>query len=149
MENKIVKSVELATPITRVWEAITDSREIGNWFMVDLEGPFAVGEITRGVITHPEAAGMVFTAVTTALEKPHRFAFHWPPDEFFVIEDPAALTGTTLVEFVLQEIGAGTRLTVTESGLEALPTDLHAKVLKNNSIGWEEQMENIRNHLNR
>ena len=39
---------------------LTDYREFGTWFRVRLEGPFAVGQVTRGVIAEPGYEGMAF-----------------------------------------------------------------------------------------
>ena len=52
-ENRIEKRVELKAPISRVWRALTDFREFGEWFQVKLESPFVPGKISRGNITHP------------------------------------------------------------------------------------------------
>src|SRR5471030_991549 len=45
MTNSIEKRIELQAPLTRVWRALTDHREFGEWFRVKLETPFAPGEI--------------------------------------------------------------------------------------------------------
>ncbi|MBT6482786.1 MAG: vanillate O-demethylase oxidoreductase VanB, partial [Gammaproteobacteria bacterium] len=34
MEDKIEKNVDLNAPIERVWQALTDHREFGEWFRV-------------------------------------------------------------------------------------------------------------------
>lgn len=51
--NKIEKRIELKARASRVWRAITDYREFGEWFKVKLEGPFVPGQISRGQITYP------------------------------------------------------------------------------------------------
>jgi uncharacterized protein YndB with AHSA1/START domain len=38
MSNTIEKRIELKAPVSRVWRAITDHREFGEWFKVDLGG---------------------------------------------------------------------------------------------------------------
>ena len=38
--NRIEKRIELKAPISRVWRALTDNREFGQWFKVKLESPF-------------------------------------------------------------------------------------------------------------
>jgi hypothetical protein len=35
MDNKIEKKIELNAPIARVWRALTDYREFGEWFRVE------------------------------------------------------------------------------------------------------------------
>jgi uncharacterized protein YndB with AHSA1/START domain len=53
MENKIEKQVEIAAPVAKVWDALTDYEKFGTWFRVKLEGPFVAGEVSRGYITWP------------------------------------------------------------------------------------------------
>ncbi len=51
MNDRIEKRIELKAPVSRVWRALTDSREFGEWFRVKLEEPFVVGQPVRGQIT--------------------------------------------------------------------------------------------------
>ena len=51
--NRIEKRIELKAPVSRVWRALTDYREFGQWFKVKLDGPFLVGQVSRGRITYP------------------------------------------------------------------------------------------------
>ena len=48
MNDRIEKSIELKAPVSRVWRALTDYREFGQWFRVELEGPFVPGQVSRG-----------------------------------------------------------------------------------------------------
>jgi hypothetical protein len=43
MRDSIEKRIELKAPLSRVWRALTDHREFGEWFRVKLEGPFKPG----------------------------------------------------------------------------------------------------------
>ena len=53
VNDRIEKRIELKAPISRVWRALTDYREFGEWFCVKLDAPFSVGWISRGQITYP------------------------------------------------------------------------------------------------
>ena len=55
MENKIEKRIELKAPVARVWRALTDSREFGEWFRARFEVPFVAGKTARGQITWPRS----------------------------------------------------------------------------------------------
>jgi len=144
--DRIHKEITLSAPQSRVWRAISDSTEFGEWFGVRLEGPFRVGEEIGGQITHPGCDHMAFKAWVERLEPEHSFAFRWHPHavdpEFDFANEP-----TTLVEFHLEEAGDGTRLTVTESGFDALPEERRAEFFMRNEGGWTIQMENIRRHV--
>jgi|ERR1700691_998654 hypothetical protein len=48
MENRVEKSAELKAPLSRLWRALTDYREFGDWFRVKLDGPFVAGRVSRG-----------------------------------------------------------------------------------------------------
>ena len=48
MADRIEKRIELKAPVARVWRALTDYREFGEWFRVKIEGPFVPGEVSRG-----------------------------------------------------------------------------------------------------
>lgn len=45
MGNRIIKSIEINAPVSRVWEALTNYDEFGKWFGVKLEHPFAIGRL--------------------------------------------------------------------------------------------------------
>ena len=51
MKDYIEKRIELKAPVSRVWRALTDYREFGEWFRVKLDGPFVAGQVSRGQIT--------------------------------------------------------------------------------------------------
>jgi uncharacterized protein YndB with AHSA1/START domain len=48
--DRIEKQVELNAPVSRVWRALTDYREFGEWFHVKLEGPFEAGKEARATL---------------------------------------------------------------------------------------------------
>lgn len=146
MTDRIEKSVDLDAPIERVWHALTDHEEFGQWFRVKLDGPFVIGEPTTGRMTYPGYEHVKWESVTERMDAPHLFVFTWPlPD------DPHAETYAgsprMRVEFRLESMGTGTRVTVIESGFEAIPADRRAEALRQNEGGWEEQMRNIKAHL--
>ena len=48
--DRVEKEVALRAPRSRVWRAIADSREFGDWFQMKLDGPFKAGATVRGRI---------------------------------------------------------------------------------------------------
>ncbi|PCI74835.1 MAG: vanillate O-demethylase oxidoreductase VanB [SAR86 cluster bacterium] len=147
MEDKIEKTVELKASIERVWRALTDHNEFGEWFQVALEKPFAVGEKTEGNITYPGYEHMRLEAMVETMDTNTLFAFSWcpVPDE----SGNSPLGGMqTLVEFKLEAIESGTRLTIIESGFAALPEDVdRVAAFQRNAEGWEGQTKNIAAHV--
>lgn len=146
MSDRIEKSIELKAPITRVWRALTDHHEFGEWFRVKLEGPFVVGEISHGRITYPGYEHLVWRAEVQAMESNRLFSFTWHPGagypEFNYAEEPS-----TLVEFTLTPNDGGTLLVIVESGFSKLPESQRADSLRMNDQGWTEQMGNIQSHV--
>ena len=52
-QNRIEKHVDLKASPARVWKALTNHKEFGDWFGVKLEEPFAVGKTVPGKLTYP------------------------------------------------------------------------------------------------
>ena len=146
MENQIEKRVELQAPVSRVWRALTDYREFGEWFRVNLEGPFVPGEVARGRITHPGYEHVVWEATVKEMQPERIFSFTWhpygvDPKVDYSKEEP------TLVEFRLTPAGQGTLLVITESGFDRIPAHRRMEALRMNTMGWEAQTENIAKHV--
>ena len=145
MNDCIEKRIELKAPVSRVWRALTDYREFGRWFQVKLDGPFVVGQISRGQITYPGYEHIKWGAIVQKMEPEQLFSFTWHHSH-----DPNADISkepTTLVEFRLEKIETGTLLTVTESGFENLPEDRRLEAFRMNDRGWIEQMKNIESYV--
>lgn len=146
MTNRIEKSVEIAAPVERVWRALTDHEEFGQWFRVKLDQPFAPGAESTGHITYPGYEHVRWTAWIERMEAPRLFSYRWHP---YAIDPAVDYSGepTTLVEFRLEPTDSGTRLTVTETGFDALPDARRPDALRMNDSGWAEQMRNIAAHV--
>ena len=144
MTDRIEKTTLIRAPIDKVWRAISDFREFGAWFKVDLDQPFVEGERSTGKMTYPGFEGFPWLAWVTVVDEPHRLAFEWTPGEE-VPEDPGTAP-RTLVEFRLQPEGDGTRLHIVESGFDALPKGMRESALRSNNEGWDIQTENLRRH---
>ena len=146
MESKIEKQIELKAPVSRVWRALTDYREFGEWFRVALDGPFVVGQPARGHITWPGYEHIVWEATVQKMEPEKLFSFTWHPYSVDPAVDYSA-EPPTLVEFRLEPTATGTRLTLTESGFENVPAHRRAEAFRMNEGGWTQQMQNIETHV--
>src|SRR3982074_3365995 len=78
MNDRIEKRIELKAPVSRVWRALTDYREFGEWFQVKLDGPFVPGQVSRGHITYPGYEHVKWQAVVQKMEPEQLFSFTWP-----------------------------------------------------------------------
>lgn len=144
--DRIVRSVEINAAPDRVWRALTDHAEFGTWFRVNLEGPFVVGEFATGRITYPGYEHLMMEVLVRTIEPMRRFAFEWRP---YAI-DPAhdySKEPRTLVEFHVEKVSGGVRVTVTESGFSRIPALRRDEAFRMNDGGWAEQVKNIRAHV--
>jgi uncharacterized protein YndB with AHSA1/START domain len=144
--DRIEKHVELNAPVARVWRALTDHREFGQWFRVDLESPFVPGKLTRGRITYPGYEHLVMEVVVRRMEPQTLFSFNWHP---YAVDPKADYSKEppTLVEFRLGPTATGTLLHVSESGFDALPPGRRDEAFRMNAGGWAAQMDNIERHV--
>ena len=155
--DRIEKEVVLRAPLERVWRAISDADEFGQWFGVRFDGPFVPGASVTGVITPTTVddevakaqepyAGQADTWQIVAVEPKRRLAFRWHP---FAVESGTDYSQepTTLVEFTLDETADGVRLRIVESGFEAIPAERRASAFEGNSEGWAAQTELVRKYL--
>jgi uncharacterized protein YndB with AHSA1/START domain len=138
MDDRIEKQIELKAPISRVWRALTDYREFGEWFGVKLDGPFVAGQVSRGQITHPGYEHVKWEAVVEKMEPERLFSFTWPHPKSF---DPAdcrdySAAPTTLVEFRLEK-----------TGFAQLPDSLRLEAFRRNEGGWAQQMRNVESYV--
>lgn len=148
--DRIEKRIELKAPVSRVWRALTDYREFGEWFGVKLEGPFVVGQISSGHITYPGYEHVRLEAMVQKMEPERLFSFTWPhPKSFDKADYSQEYTNEprTLVEFRLEKTATGTLLIVTESGFDKLPADRRMDSFRRNEGGWTQQMKNIEGYV--
>ena len=144
--DRIEKQIELKAPVSRVWRALTDYREFGEWFRVKLEGPFVEGQVARGQVLHPGYEHVVWQAVVQRIEPERLFSFTWHP---YAVDPKVdySMETPTLVEFLLEKSGEGTMLKLTESGFDKIPAGRRAEAFLRNGNGWTAQMKNIESYV--
>ena len=144
--DAIRKQVVVKAARSRVWKALVNSDEFGEWFRADLAGEFKPGAHVIGHSTYPGLEDHRFDIEIQEIVPETLFSFRWHPHErdnhLTRSERP-----TTLVEFRLEDVPEGTLVTVIESGFDALPDEYRDESFRENTSGWEEQMDNIRQHF--
>lgn len=146
MDNRIEKNIELEAPVSRVWRALANHKEFGEWFGVELENSFQANHPVKGRIAEPGLEHLPFEAVVQKMESPRLFSFTWHPYAVDLTIDYSKET-PTLVEFRLEKIPEGTLLTVTESDFDKVPGHRRSEAYKMHVQGWAQQMENIQKYL--
>jgi uncharacterized protein YndB with AHSA1/START domain len=146
MTDRIEKRIELKAPISRVWRALTDYREFGQWFSVEIEGPFVPGQPARGQLTYPGYEHLKWEVVVQKMEPERLFSFTWHPYAVDPKMDYSNET-PTLVEFRLESTTSGTLLLLSESGFDKIPSGRRLEAFRMNDGGWTQQMKNIEKHV--
>jgi uncharacterized protein YndB with AHSA1/START domain len=155
--DRIEKRVFLRAPQDRVWHAISDATEFGDWFGVEFDAAFVAGSHLVGRIrptkADPEVAkpqekytGMPMSVFIEKIEPITLFSFRWHP---FAIDSAVDYSNepTTLVTFTLEPAEGGTTLTIVESGFDSIPIERRADAFEANDEGWELQAQMIDKYL--
>lgn len=146
MDDKIEKRIEIAAPVSRVWRALSDHREFGEWFRVSLEAPFVAGQWAKGRVTYPGYEHLKWDVLIEKIEPERYMSFKWHP---YAVDPNTDYSkeAPTLVEFRLEPTPKGTLLTITESGFDNIPAHRRMEALRMNEGGWAEQLKNIERHV--
>jgi uncharacterized protein YndB with AHSA1/START domain len=136
--DRIERTVEIARPPATVWAALTTADGLGAWF-----GDRATIDLRPGGAAQVEwKDGPTADLRIERVEEPTVFGFTWPvyglPDD-----DPRR----TYVEFTLEPAGAGTRLTVVETGFAQLSEDAYRKAYDGNTQGWRSELGDLVEYL--
>jgi len=136
--DRIQRTVEVAHPPARVWAALTTAEGLGAWFGNEATIDLRPGGSARMSWEN----GFTVDMRVERVEEPTVFGFTWQiyglPED-----DPRR----TYVEFTLEPVGSGTRLTVVESGFAQLPPDAYAAAYDGNTKGWASELAELVSYL--
>jgi uncharacterized protein YndB with AHSA1/START domain len=144
--DRIEKNVEVRAPRSRVWRAISDAKEFGTWFRMNVDGEFVEGAKLRGKITHPGYEHLTFDLVVGRIEPERYFSYRWHPNALDSSVDYSS-EPMTLVEFILEETEDGTAVTIIESGFDKIPADRRDEAFRSNGNGWTGQIKNLAQYV--
>lgn len=145
--DRIQRRILVKAPRSRVWRALANAEEFGEWFRVNLKGQaFVAGERAKGNILHPGYEHIVWDVLVERVEPERCLAFRWHP---YAIDPKVDYSHepTTLVLFELEDAEGGTLLTLTESGFDDIPVERRDTAFRMNGDGWSIQMQNIVAHV--
>ena len=145
--DRIERKILLNASRKKVWDALTDAEQFGQWFGIALKGKaFVEGETVEAPITYPGYEHVIWKARIERILPQTLFSFRWHP---FAVDDTIDYDkeNPTLVEFTIEDHAPGILLRVVESGFNEIPDARRLKAFKMNSRGWDEQMGNIENFL--
>ncbi|WBO65971.1 SRPBCC domain-containing protein [Streptomyces camelliae] len=136
--DRIERTVEIAHPPATVWAALTTAEGLSAWF-----GQQAEIDLRPGGSAWMKWDGGHFADMRVErVEEPTVFGYTWrvpglPED------DPRR----TYVEFTLEPVASGTRLTVVETGFAQLPDDTRRKEYDDHTEGWARELGELVDHL--
>jgi uncharacterized protein YndB with AHSA1/START domain len=137
--DRIERTVELAHPPARVWAALTTAEGLAAWFGNEVTIDLQPGGLARMTWTD---GGHTAQMRVERVEEPRVFGFTW--HIFGLPEDDPR---RTYVEFTLEPAGAGTRLTVVESGFAQLSGEAHRQAFDGNTDGWAKELGELADYL--
>ena len=129
--DRIERTVQLNHPPERVWAALTTAEGLGTWFGNSAEVDLRVGGQAKLRWDSGDTATLNFERV----EPPHVLGYTWG-----LYGLPADDPRRTYVEFTLEPSGAGTTLTMVESGFAQLPDESYKKAFSGNTEGWTHEL---------
>ncbi len=126
----------IAVPPRRVYEALTTASVWDAWFTQGMEVDPRPGGALLFRWVEAQVDRYTATAGGPVLEAdpPRRFVFQWTPGD-----------STTTIEFDLEALGPGTRLSVKESGHKMTQKDVEALV--DCAAGWGEALALLKLYL--
>ena len=136
--DRIERTVDVAHPPAAVWAALTTADGLSAWF-----GNKATIDLRPGGSAWMSwDNGFTVDMRVERVEEPTVFGFTWqiyglPKD------DPRR----TYVEFTLEPVGSGTRLTVVESGFAQLPAEAYSAAYDGNTKGWASELGELVSYL--
>jgi uncharacterized protein YndB with AHSA1/START domain len=136
--DRIARTLELAHPPQKVWSAITTAEGLGAWFGNQAEIDLRPG----GAASMSWDDGATAPMRVARVEEPAVFGFTWQ-----IYGLPADDPRRTYVEFTLEPVASGTRLTVVETGFSQLPDDAHDKAFGGNVNGWQRELDELVEYL--
>lgn len=145
--DRIEKNVVVRAPRSRVWRAITNASEFGEWFRMSLDGEIVQGATLHGTVTRPGNEHVSpIEMLIEQVEPEQYFSYRWHP----YCLDPTvdySVEPTTLVEFILKETEGGTAVTIVESGFDRIPLARRAEAFRMNDNGWSGQIKNLAQYV--
>ena len=136
--DRIERTVEVAHPPAAVWAALTTAEGLSAWFGNEATIDLRPGGSARMSWDN----GFTVDMRVERVEEPTVFGYTWQ-----VYGLPKDDPRRTYVEFALEPVGSGTRLTVVESGFAQLPADVYEAAFDGNTKGWASELGELVSYL--
>jgi uncharacterized protein YndB with AHSA1/START domain len=130
----VERTIWIDAPRERVWRAITEDRQIARWWP---PGNWEIPSLETGASVKFGTDPHVSLATIEVVHPPRQFTLHWQPNPTFPVD-------TMITTFLLEEENGGTRVTVTQTGFEALTEDVRQQQLDKTGQGYTTVLQNLK-----
>jgi uncharacterized protein YndB with AHSA1/START domain len=138
MEQATVeRSIWIAAPRERVWQAVTDPQQLEQWYATNCKWEIPALQV-GATITFYHSDTDILHATIEVVDPLRQFRLRWAPVEQGIV---------LVTSFLLEEENGGTRATITETGYDALPKDQRQQWLDSTDAGYTMSMENLKAYL--
>lgn len=135
----VERSIWIAAPLERVWQAVTDPVQIESWYSPGTAWQLTALEVgERLFVPDPETGAEKYTQVIELVEPPHRFVTSSVPE---------AAGTSEVTTYTLNEENGGTRLTVTNAGYEAKEESVRWGAMEQNAFGYGMMLQNTKAYI--
>jgi uncharacterized protein YndB with AHSA1/START domain len=134
--DSITHEIQFTVSCETLWTALTDPKEVKQWFGSDAHFILAEGE--QGYFEWAQECEGKFAMCIVKVDKPHYLAWRWMHDADVPFDEHTS----TLVEWSISPLDdGGCRLELKESGFASL------KHRKDNVEGWEQELADLEGYL--
>lgn len=143
LQDLIEREVLIEASRERVWAVLTDAEHVAGWFGDTAEiDPRPGGKAVFGWRDHG-----THHAVVRRAERPSFLSYRWARD----VDAEPAEGNSTLVEFSLTDVFAGTLLRVVETGFASLHASQaeQDKAVRDNTEGWQSELAELKEYAER
>ena len=141
MQDAIIREIVIKAPQERVYHAITNLNEIIKWFPDTVEG--GTLEVGQEPTFSFEGGSHKRKIHIEAANPNDYFAYRWIPGPSGEGVSDVLSIPNTLVEFLIEKVDGGSKVTVKESGFSSLPLGEAESSFKDNSGGWQYMVERL------
>lgn len=135
----VERTIWIDAPRERVWESITNADQMNQWWEAD---HWEIDALEVGGVVKFGTPDDLLLATIAVLDPPREFTIQWPPQEQY---HSIAMSTT----YLLAEENGGTRVTVRETGFEALPDDIRQRRYEQTAEGYATVLASLKGWLER
>ena len=142
--DRIRREIAVSASPARIWTALSDSRDYGQWFGAEFHDAFAEGAQIEGAVIGRDGTRYPLHMRILTLEPERRMVFQWPG---YNSAGPLLDAPWLTVEYRIEPTDGGARVIVTETGFDSLPDSARQEARSGNESGWDHQAKNLAEHL--